>query len=286
VDIFDWLSDGGLQTYDYKQCCKLAARKGHLSMLAWLRQNGKNNRSARTWYGVWGIGCESVVCVEAASSGRLGVLEWARGVDCGWDVRGCFMKAAHGGHVHVMRWMREQDEADCPWDVSVCDAAASGGNLPALQWVRGEGCPWHVSSLCFNAGMSGNEAMLAWLTAEGCEFDMWTAAGAARKGRDNLLLLLQQRGSPFDETACVMAAEGGHLGTLQWLREQGCPWGVETCDAAAEKGHVAVLRWAFEEGCPFDCDNALELAEMNARFAVLNTSAPTAHASQYPLITI
>ena len=269
VPIFEWLSGGGRSVkYEYRRCCRLAARMGQVVMLEWFRTNGKESRKPHTWFAVWGPGFDSVVCSEAAAAGQLGVLRWARGLDCGWDIDGCFMKAAHGGHINILLWMRDQNDPDCPWDESVCDSAAAGGNLLVLQWLRNHGCPWRESCVCFNAAMSGNEAMLDWLYAEGCVFDAWTSAGAARKGRGGVLRRLLESGVPFDETACAMAAEGGHLGTLKWLRQQGCPWGMETCDAAAEKGHLNVLQWAFEEGCPLCSDGLMEIAVASSRYEV------------------
>merc|ERR1719469_209761 len=47
--------------------------------------------------------------------------------------------AAKGGQLRVLQWLRGWD---CPWDSSTCGGAASNGHLEVLQWARGEGCPW------------------------------------------------------------------------------------------------------------------------------------------------
>ena len=45
--------------------------------------------------------------------------------------------AAHGGHLEVLKWAREND---CPWDGRTCAFAANGGHLELL--ARENGCPW------------------------------------------------------------------------------------------------------------------------------------------------
>jgi hypothetical protein len=114
--------------------------------------------------------------------------------------------AARGGHLPVLEWLRSQA---CPWDESACSAAAEGGQLAALQWLR-------------------------------------------------------RRGAPWDFLTCAKAAGAGHLEVLRWAHAQGCPLSEHVQRLALRGEHVHVLRWAADVGCPAD----LETRELAAALGV------------------
>ena len=74
----------------------------------------------------------------------------------------------------------------------LCTAAARGGHLGTLKWLRGNICPWNEDS-CSWAAKGGHLETLAWLRANGC---------------------------PWTREVCSWAAEGGHLEVLKWARCQ------------------------------------------------------------------
>ena len=77
-----------------------------------------------------------------------------------------------------------------------CDAAASSGQLEALQWLREDGCPWNENT-CAMAAYGGHLEVLQWIRANGC---------------------------PWDERTCYCAAtEIVNLEVLQWAHANGCP---------------------------------------------------------------
>ena len=55
-----------------------------------------------------------------------------------------------GGHLDVLKWLRDQDPP-CPWDWETCAWAAEGGHLDVLKWARSQDppcpqdlpCPWN-----------------------------------------------------------------------------------------------------------------------------------------------
>lgn len=98
--------------------CDVAADRGHLKVLKWLRANG----------------CEwrEYTCEMAAGGGHLEVLKWLRRNGCEWDVRVC-RAAAEKGHLRVLRWARQNG---CPWDDQTTLMAATGGHLAVLRWVH------------------------------------------------------------------------------------------------------------------------------------------------------
>jgi hypothetical protein len=63
------------------------------------------------------------------------VLQWAQN-DCGRY--GCAY-AAKGGHLEVLKWVRENDFW---WSEWTCACAAEGGHLEVLKWARENDCPW------------------------------------------------------------------------------------------------------------------------------------------------
>jgi hypothetical protein len=143
------------------------------------------------------------------------------------------LRAAFHGNVAALRWsMRRLDpHALC----HICDAAAAGGQLEALEYARAVGCPWSYYT-CTAAARAGHLAVLQWARAQQppCPWSVWT---------------------------CKAAAEGGQLAVLQWLRAQQppCPWDVRTCRAAAKGGQSAVLQWARAQRppCPWNVRGCL-----------------------------
>ena len=44
----------------------------------------------------------------------------------------------------MLKWARERE---CPWhDVSTCASAAAGGHLEVLRWLRQHGCEWDADT--------------------------------------------------------------------------------------------------------------------------------------------
>jgi hypothetical protein len=47
--------------------------------------------------------------------------------------------AAKGGHLEVLQWLRGNG---CEWDAFTRVTAAGGDHLHVLKWARANGCPW------------------------------------------------------------------------------------------------------------------------------------------------
>ena len=75
---------------------------------------------------------------RAALGGHLAVLQWLRAQDppCPWGKYTC-ANAAKRGHLEVLKWLRAQDPP-CPWDRFTCAGAAASGYLEVLQWLRAQ----------------------------------------------------------------------------------------------------------------------------------------------------
>jgi hypothetical protein len=128
---------------------------------------------------------------------------------------------------------------------------ALSGNLKALRWVIGKGCPMDKWTSCY-AAESGNMKMMKWLHRHGCPLTKETCNAAARSGNLKMLKWLHRHGCPLDENTCVAAAEKGNLDVLKWLRSQGCPWTWETFAAAVGSGNLEMLKWLHSAHCPWE----------------------------------
>ncbi|CAM9244163.1 unnamed protein product [Chrysoparadoxa australica] len=167
---------------------------------------------------------------KAAESGNIGVCMKLKSLSCPCSDLTCYA-AATGGHLKLLRWLREGPDP-CPWRLTTCMAAARGGHMELLQWLRAgaDPCPWSVDS-CLAAAEGGHLEILQWLRGGTCP-------------------------CPWYEDVCLIAARGGHLEMLKWLREgpDPCPWNEDTCEAAANGGHLEVLKWLREgpDVCPWN----------------------------------
>ena len=47
-------------------------------------------------------------------------------------------RAAEGGHLEVLKWLREHD---CVWDARTVEQATAAGHGDVLQWALDNGCP-------------------------------------------------------------------------------------------------------------------------------------------------
>lgn len=76
--------------------------------------------------------------VEAVSS-RRGVLPWAKEHNAGWNKQLC-MTAAFQGDLPLLQWLRENG---CPWDEGIIHSAQEGDHdeIVVHQWAIENGCP-------------------------------------------------------------------------------------------------------------------------------------------------
>jgi hypothetical protein len=67
----------------------------------------------------------------------------------------------------TLKHKREKDRISdfCDW-FHVCRAAARGGHLEVLQWVRANGCPWDVDTIA-RAREYGHDDVVIWAKTNG-----------------------------------------------------------------------------------------------------------------------
>ena len=99
--------------------------------------------------------------------------------------------AAQHGHLNVLKhWKKE-----IAFDEHTCAAAALGGCLKVLLWLRANNCPWNEGT-SYNAAEGGHLEVMKYAHEHGCPWNKWT---------------------------CSSAAQGGHLDVLKYAHENGCP---------------------------------------------------------------
>ena len=128
------------------------------------------------------VGCpmnNAYLCSLAAQAGSQDALVWLRGSKaCPWGRFTC-AKAARGGHLHVLKWLRSEG---CPWGVEVSCGAARGGHLDLIKWVRSQA--WLFNEFtCAAAAEGGHLDVLQWLREQDCPWDEWTCNWAIKKGQ-------------------------------------------------------------------------------------------------------
>lgn len=135
--------------------------------------------------------------------------ERRRDVGPTYDVSdGLYVCAARGGHQHVIEWLEVQGvmhSEHC--DESACEAAAAGGHLPFLKWLRSRPSPYPWSeTTCKIAAANGHLDVLQWARANGARWER-TLRGETEWCTDMV----------------NEAVEGGHLECLQWIVNNGFP---------------------------------------------------------------
>ncbi|KAL6063217.1 Ankyrin repeat-containing domain [Balamuthia mandrillaris] len=111
-----------------------------------------------------------------------------------WNEWACYFVAARQGHLHLLKWLREQEDPP-PWIPAVCTVATSEGQLETLQWLRSQGCPWDEKT-CSSAASGGHLEVLKWAIANGCPWHVQEANRAAvLKGHHQVVQWLNEHAS-------------------------------------------------------------------------------------------
>lgn len=78
-----------------------------------------------------------------------------------------FSAAAEKGHLHIMRWLKDND---FPWSEKTFALASENGNLDNMKWLKENGCPLDTTAI-IAALKNENLQNLRWLKQNGCPID-------------------------------------------------------------------------------------------------------------------
>lgn len=207
---------------------------------------------------------------SAAWGGNLEVLKWLTnhenpGTRPHWSwfdnthenyVHGQYVsaRAAKGGHVHVLEWMRADDDwYRWPMGFDSLLTAADAGQVHALSWLVEHGVdPTDCHGLCYAAARMGHLNVMTWL-------------------HDNVPIQQHLNFPHFDERTCHVASMAGHVDVLAWLRAMvpPCPWDVGVWLKAARQGHFHVLEWLRRHNPPPLTADVCAVAAETGRIDVL-----------------
>lgn len=182
--------------------------------------------------------------------------------------------AASGGSLDALIWLRGL-KPPCPWDPTLVGvAAAHNGHLHVLRWMFTQGPPDDAEpSISQAAAEGGHIRVLKWVAEFPHNWSWYTTSAAAGAGQLETLKWLRSRGCPWDSWACTRAAEHGQIDVLEWARAQDppCPWDSLACGSAAEEGHFDTLRWLRSQTppCPWDPALCAEYAKKRSRSDVV-----------------
>jgi len=75
---------------------------------------------------------------------------------------------AREGHLHVLKWAREEGRLSWNnWGLGVMANAGLGGHLELMRWARADGCPLDPATLG-NAALAGHLDVYKWAVEQGC----------------------------------------------------------------------------------------------------------------------
>lgn len=208
--------------------CAIAAGKGDLPMLKWVKERGA------PW--------SNDVTYEAAKEGHLEVLMWAIDNGAGWHPKVCAI-AAEKGHLEVLQWARSNGAL---WDDRVVGRQAiMNGHLHVLQWMHDFSIPL-PSDLSLLAAQFQRIKILEWAKQKGYAIDSEVCKAAARNGNLEILQWAQKNGIDWHPDTCMEAAQHHHIEILKWARVNGAPDDARVFTS----NYVDVLWWALGNGLP------------------------------------
>lgn len=214
----------------YTPVLYIAAQYGQIEILKYFR----SKFPGIPWTIDWNFDhISNCCCCHAAYGGHLGILKWLRALDppCPF-CDDCLFYAAREGNLDCLQWILTAEGANFEMTMDLCDAAAGGGHIHILKWLRAQEPPWPWDEeTCGKAAENDKLHVLQWLRA-------------------------QDPPCPWDKESCRKASYYGHLNILQWLRAQDppCPWDEETFEDAVESGHFHIIQWLRAQDAPCSLD--------------------------------
>lgn len=105
---------------------------------------------------------KTILCIQAASFGRLDLLKWLKLSDRNIETICC--NASVCGHLNVLKWLKLIDRLSIPL---VCANAAFNGKSNILQWIRKNRIPFYEGTMDY-AARNGDVLLMKWLINNEC----------------------------------------------------------------------------------------------------------------------
>ncbi len=166
-----------------------------------------------------------------------------------WEPYFCW-KVAQTNKLELLKWARE--EKKCDWCGGTIIAAASQGNLEMVKYCVANECPIDESA-CAAAAIGGHLEVLKYLREEAkVPWDRHTANWAALTGHLHILeYLVERKYDKYCEWACMLAARNGHLDCLKYLHETAkSPWDEKAVREAHKNNQPECVQYLLDNNCP------------------------------------
>lgn len=162
-------------------------------------------------------------------------------------------EAAENGYCEVIEWLLTADKSSRCFDETVCAAAAKGGQLETLKYLRSLGFELDDSVPC-NAAKEGHLHVLKWILNQDESFARHAFMHfAAQNGYlDMFKYLYHEVGLIPVENDMRIAALAGNFHIVDFLLDCGYVWNTWMSHRISAAGNVAALKWAKEKGVSFD----------------------------------
>lgn len=201
---------------------------------------------------------ERVSCA-AAKLGRVDLLSIAVTHGCPIGIK-TYKAAAGAGQLYTLRWLEDTVEVGRAIP-AVCTAAARGGHLSALAFLRASGFVWDLTTCC-QAAKGGFEEIVTYCLDGECtsreEGMIVILHNAARSGDVGMLARLVKRFNyelGMNDTVMRGGVESGHVRVLEWVRgrvrdggylRMEMEWDDGIWRSAAYGGNIETLSWGWE----------------------------------------
>jgi hypothetical protein len=170
--------------WDSAQLCTLAASRGLLEVLQWLKQQGaafteqtllcaatQGQTAAYAYLLAQQCPCDPDICTAAARGCHLDTLQCLLEHGCPYTARALWAVAADMGHISVMTYLQQHGILFPVASLGqLLFIAGTSNQLAAAQWLRAQGAEWpDVLSLEVEGELKQWEgAVLEWARAAGC----------------------------------------------------------------------------------------------------------------------
>lgn len=214
--ILNWLiseKEWSIKTHQWHaRAADPAAAKGNVSRLKWLDLNGfkfdhwnadqaalGGHFEAVKWFDQKVYIDHSAICIKAAASGSIPILEWIKFEFIKREQYKLCNSAAQNGHLDILNWLYGKNLTP---DRSISQKAADGGHQHILEWILAHNIQFH--SPIFSLLIDPRQPI-----------DI-----AAQKGHLHIVQWLVTHGAPITEETVNVAQKHKQEAVVAWLEDQ------------------------------------------------------------------